>query len=435
MTEDGEEFDELTALRMLIANSTDMLSRHTPRGVYTHVSPACRELLGYEPEELLGRSAYELSHPDDLAAIASSHADVLDQRDMHTVVYRIRHRLGHYVWFETTSRAVRDTDTGEVIEVQTGSRDVTRRHEAEAQLRRSEQQFRLAMANAPIGMALVGLDGSFLEVNDQLARVVGRTPAELRTLTFQDITHPDDLDTDLAYVRRLLDGEIDRYSMEKRYLHADGHTIWVLLSGSLVRDSSGEPDHFVAQMQDITRRIHQDEELRAANQALVRLANEDALTGLASRRAVLERLELELRRDDRHGRGVAVMLADVDHFKHVNDRHGHAAGDRVLREIADAVSGAVRLVDTVGRFGGEEILVVLPEADEPAALTIENRVLERIRADISTPDGGVTISIGVAARRAAEPAEHLIARADQALYRAKGAGRDNAQGHDVADRP
>lgn len=434
MTKDGEELDELTALRMLITNSTDLLCRHTPGGVYTYVSPACRQLLGHEPEELLGRSAYELFHPGDLAAITASHTDVLDAPDLSTVVYRIRHQLGHYVWFETTSHTVRDSDTGEVIEIQTSSRDVTRRIEAETQLRRSEQQFRLAMTNAPIGMALVGLDGSFLEVNDQLARVVGRTPAELRTLTFQDITHPDDLETDLAYVQQLLDGEIDQYSMEKRYLHADGHTIWVLLSGSLVKDTNGDPDHFVAQIQDITQRIHDEEQLQAANQALQRLANEDELTGLASRRAVLERLEAELQWDDRHGRGVAVLLADVDHFKHVNDRHGHAAGDRVLREIADTVSETVRLVDTVGRFGGEEILVVLPEVDEPAALTIARRVLERIREHISTPDGPVTVSIGVVSRRAAEPAEHLIARADRALYRAKDAGRDNAHGHDPDDR-
>lgn len=426
MTEHPGEFDELTALRMLVANSTDMLSRHTPGGVYTYVSPACRELIGYEPEELLGQSAYDLFHPDDFAAITASHADVLDAPDVSTVVYRIRHRTGHYVWFETTSHTVRDADTGEIVEIQTSSRDVTPRVEAEARLRQSEQQFRLAMANAPIGMALVGLDGSFLEVNDQLASVVGRTPAELRTLTFQDTTHPDDLDADLAYVQQLLDGEIDWYSMEKRYIHADGHIIWILLSGSLVRDNDGEPDHFVAQIQDVTQRIHQEEELRTANRALERLANEDALTGLASRRAVLDRLEAELRRDDRHGRGVAVLLADVDHFKQINDRHGHAAGDRVLRDIADAVTGTVREMDKVGRFGGEELLIVLPEADEPTALTVANRVLEQVRTQVAAPDGSVTVSIGVAARSPGETAEHLIANADRALYRAKDSGRDNA---------
>lgn len=353
---------------------------------------------------------------------------------MRTIVYRIRHRDGHYIWFETTSHAVRDPRDGEIVEIQTSSRDVTRRVEAETRLRRSEQQFRLAMEHAPIGMALVGLDGSFLEVNDQLAHVVGRTAAELRTLRFQDITHPDDLDADLAYVQQLLDGEIDRYSMAKRYIRADGSIIWVLLSGSLVRDVDGSPDHFVAQIQDISQQILQEEGLRAANEALERLVNEDLLTGLATRRAVLRALDSELTRDDRHGRGVAVMLADVDRFKRVNDRHGHAEGDRVLRDIASVVPGAVRQVDVVGRFGGEELLVVLPEVAAPAALSIAERVRTQVSTHVSSPDGPVTVSIGVAVRRPAESAEQLIARADQALYRAKRAGRDNVQGEAPAPK-
>ncbi|HSP02670.1 MAG TPA: PAS domain S-box protein [Acidimicrobiales bacterium] len=432
MTEQDDVLDELAALRMLIENSTDMLSRHTPTGTYRYVSPASRELLGYEPEELLGRSAYDLFHPDDLAAISANHGEVLEQPDLRTIVYRIRHRAGHYVWFETTSHAVRDPGSGEIVEIQTSSRDVTRRVETETRLRRSEQQFRLAMEHAPTGMALVGLDGSFLEVNDQLGNVVGRTAAELRALRFQDITHPDDLDADLAYVQQLLEGEIDRYSMAKRYIHADGRMIWVLLSGSLVRDADGAPHHFVAQIQDITQQIVQEERLRAANEALERLVNEDLLTGLATRRAVLRGLDSELTRDDRHGRGVAVMLADVDRFKRVNDRHGHAEGDRVLRDIASAVSGAVREVDLVGRFGGEEVLVVLPEVAEPAALSIAERVRAHICSSVSSPDGPVTVSIGVAVRRPAESAEQLIARADQALYRAKRAGRNNVQGQHPA---
>lgn len=431
---DQNEHDELAALRMLVENSTDMLSRHTPTGTYTYVSPACRELLGYEPEELLGRSAYDLFHPDDLAAVSANHDEVLEQPDVRTIVYRIRHRDGHYIWFETTSHAVRDPRDGEIVEIQTSSRDVTRRVEAETRLRRSEQQFRLAMEHAPIGMALVGLDGSFLEVNDQLAHVVGRTAAELRTLRFQDITHPDDLDADLAYVQQLLDGEIDRYSMAKRYIRADGSIIWVLLSGSLVRDVDGSPDHFVAQIQDISQQILQEEGLRAANEALERLVNEDLLTGLATRRAVLRALDSELTRDDRHGRGVAVMLADVDRFKRVNDRHGHAEGDRVLRDIASVVPGAVRQVDVVGRFGGEELLVVLPEVAAPAALSIAERVRTQVSTHVSSPNGPVTVSIGVAVRRPAESAEQLIARADQALYRAKRAGRDNVQGEAPAPK-
>lgn len=109
--------DEAAALRLLVRNSTDMLSRHAPDGTYRYVSPACRELLGYEPDELVGRSAYELFHPDDIAVIAASHGEVLEAPDLSTIEYRIRHKSGRWVWFETTSHTVRDPDAGDVIEI------------------------------------------------------------------------------------------------------------------------------------------------------------------------------------------------------------------------------------------------------------------------------------------------------------------------------
>ena len=134
---------------------------------------------------------------------------------------------------------------------------------------RDERRLELALArletafrHAPIGMALVGLDGTWLDVNDAVEVITGRTREELAQLTFGDITHPDDLDADLAHVQQLLDGEIAAYEMEKRYLLPDGTPRWVLLSGSLVRDRDGEPQHFIAQIQDIDRRKQVEQELR-----------------------------------------------------------------------------------------------------------------------------------------------------------------------------
>jgi diguanylate cyclase (GGDEF)-like protein/PAS domain S-box-containing protein len=133
-------------------------------------------------------------------------------------------------------------------------------------LRESEQRFGGAFDHASHGMALVAPDGRFLQVNESLCRIVGYPREELLKKTFQDITHPDDLDADLEHVRELLDGEIETYEMEKRYFHADGHVVWILLSVSLVRDSSGAPVHFVSQIQDITQRRRIEGELRASEQ-------------------------------------------------------------------------------------------------------------------------------------------------------------------------
>ncbi|MDW8203139.1 MAG: ATP-binding protein, partial [Cyanobacteriota bacterium SKYGB_h_bin112] len=122
--------------RLLAENSTDMIARLTPDGKCLYVSPACRTLLGYEPEELLGRSPYELFHPADLPETRKSHSSILDQPLTDTVTYRIRHRNGRYIWLETTSRTIRDPQTGEILEIQASSRDITERKNAEDALKR-----------------------------------------------------------------------------------------------------------------------------------------------------------------------------------------------------------------------------------------------------------------------------------------------------------
>ena len=134
------------------------------------------------------------------------------------------------------------------------ARDLTEERRARRALQASEERFRAAMQHAPIGMALVGLDGRWLEVNRALCRLTGYAEDELRALTFQQITHPDDLYADLAHVGRLLSGQAESYAMEKRYLRKDGSAVWALLTGSLVRGADGEPLHFVAQVQDISER-------------------------------------------------------------------------------------------------------------------------------------------------------------------------------------
>jgi diguanylate cyclase (GGDEF)-like protein len=162
---------------------------------------------------------------------------------------------------------------------------------------------------------------------------------------------------------------------------------------------------------------------------LHRDARTDALTGLDNRRAIQERAPLELKRARRAGAPVSLLLCDIDHFKNINDRHGHEAGDAVLRSVATTLRATVRETDLLGRWGGEEFLAVLVDADARHAA----EVADRMRANVAaTPLGGLpepaTISIGVSTRPTAEPAadvwEALLKEADTHLYRAKSAGRN-----------
>ena len=570
-------------------------------------------------------------------------------------------------------------------------RNITRRKLNEQALLESEQRFRGTFEQAAVGMAMVGLDGHWLSVNSKLCATLGYTADELQSRTFQDITHPDDLATDLESVSRVLSGEQSSYSMEKRYLHEDGSYAWARLTVSLMRDINGKPSHFIAVIEDIhdqrmaqaaladselrhrllmhnlhagilicspdvrivygnpeasrmlgmgadamvgqpvarlgctftdesgtllsaendlVRRIlfsgsamsdlvigiHQPEkgdpiwvlvhaypefdtsrrlsqvvvlfiditdrrrleaEMRAdrqlkaaalnamtshvavidkrgviletnaswqnfarrggyggdvsftgvnyldalaacagegaenalaacegilsvmlgrsplfqmdypchapneqqwfalkvtamdperqrilvshenitlikqAEEAIRTLANTDALTALSNRRHFLETAEEEFARAQRYETPLAVLMADLDFFKSINDRYGHAGGDAVLRNFAAVLSGLLRDSDCAGRIGGEEFAVLLPHTTLEGARAFAERLMECIAADPPEIDGTsapYTLSIGISELAPCHTDfSALLRNADHALYRAKHNGRNRCE--------
>jgi PAS domain S-box-containing protein len=378
------ELEERDRLRLLVANSTDMLARHAPDGRYRYVSPVCQELLGYEPGELVGRSAYEFIHPDDVAAVKVAHAEVLDGPRLRAAVYRIRDRHGHDVWFETTGHSIRDPITDEIVEIQTSSRDVTWRKQVEAQLHESEQRFRLAMANAPIGMVLVDLDGRAVEVNERLCELLDRPRDVLLGCSFQEVTHPDDLDADVAHVEQLLAGEITHYELEKRYLRPSGEVVSALLGASLLRDDGGEPRYFVAQVVDMTDRKR------------TLLALEETSRALERSNAELRRYASVVAHDLRSplatiGGFVELIL---HHYADRLDRQGTRilqVTNRVVQQMTQTIEGLLDLsrieVDEpvhetvdIGPLVGDVITAIRPQLD---AVDAELRIgpLPRVTGD------------------------------------------------------
>ena len=170
--------------------------------------------------------------------------------------------------------------------------------------------------------------------------------------------------------------------------------------------------------------------LHEANSTLERVAVTDELTGLLNRRGTLQRLEEELARVARTAEPLSLVMLDLDRFKVVNDTHGHLVGDAALRLVADALRSEVRTYDIVGRFGGEEFVVITPDTDIDAASALAERIRERVSSDAVAHNGlpvSITVSAGVGQARAAESADALIARADSALYRAKDGGRNRVE--------
>jgi PAS domain S-box-containing protein len=226
---------------------------HAEDGDVVQVNDAWVQLTGYGPEDLptveewTGK-AYGERGPEVRASIERLYRleGPVDEGE-----FEITNRSGDRRIWNFRSAPLGPGPDGRQL-VMSMAVDVTERRVAEEALRQSETRFRTALANAPIGMALVGLDGRFLSVNLALERILGYDEEALLGLTFQELTHPGDLDADLAQARRLEAGEITSYDLEKRYIHKDGRIVWALLSGSLVRGADGKPLYFIAQVQDVT---------------------------------------------------------------------------------------------------------------------------------------------------------------------------------------
>lgn len=256
---DGKLKDE--QYRLLTEHSTDMISKHDPQGVYLFVSSACERMLGYTAEELVGTSAYDYFHPDDLKAIEKSHSKVMETKDVPLVQYRILKKDGSFGWFETTSKSIRNKE-GEIMELVAVTRDISDRKEAEREMKRVDERFKLIFEHSSIGIALVSTKGEWMDVNPAICKILGYSKDELLDMTFQEITHEDDLNDDLDLVKKVLHGEIPSYEMEKRYIRKDGHVVFALLSVSLVRDEDGGPMYFISQIQDISSRTEVEDKVR-----------------------------------------------------------------------------------------------------------------------------------------------------------------------------
>jgi diguanylate cyclase (GGDEF)-like protein len=219
----------------------------------------------------------------------------------------------------------------------------------------------------------------------------------------------------------------DNVRFETKRLTKDGSSIDVIISTSCIKDLNDEISKLVVILMDITYQKQAKKELKLLNLRLEHEATHDPLTGAPNRRAILDRLSKELVRAKRRNTKLSIGLCDIDHFKHVNDKYGHQAGDDVLCSFVKAIQNTLRPYDLVGRYGGEEFLLVIPDSIGSG----EEGIYERVRATIAehkmvTRSGevSITISIGIASSRGDETADVMIATADAALYRAKENGRN-----------
>ncbi len=302
-------------------------------------------------------------------------------------------------------------------------RDVSERHRAADALAASEGLFRTAMESAAIGMVVNELNGRFRLVNRSLCTMLKRDASWLTAHDFGDVIHPDDLAASHHARREMLAGRTASTISQVRLVAADGTTLWARAAVVLIRDAEGRPDYFLSQLEDVTTE-------RKAQQELAFQAFHDPLTGLRNRAWILDMLEVDLRAATRTGRSVGVLFIDLDHFKVVNDSLGHPAGDEVLATVADRIAAGLRPSDRVGRFGGDEFVVVVPDAREAHEVEkVAARIIDAVSEELDVRGHRVvpSVSIGIAMSTPTSTPADLLRDTDSALFRAKGAGRSRWQ--------
>ncbi len=296
------------------------------------------------------------------------------------------------------------------------------RRRAEETIRKGELRFRTMFEAAPMGIALIDSNsGEFRDINPRYAEIAGRSFAEIRRSHWSDITHPDDIVKELDQLAALNASAIPGFKTTKRLMRPDGSVVWIDMSIARIDTESGVQPLHLCMIEDVTE--------KKKSEALIwQQANFDTLTQLPNRRMFHDRLEHDIVKSRRDGRRIAILFIDLDHFKEINDTLGHHQGDILLVDAARRIRSCVREADTVARLGGDEFTVILSQLDEVEPVdAIAQKILAVLQApfELGEEQAFVSASIGITLYPDdAQGIDNLLKNADQAMYAAKGAGRN-----------
>jgi len=328
---------------------------------------------------------------------------------------------GATIWTMNTARCREREDGSTVVDVV--CHDITRLKVTQRDLATSDRRNRLLVENAWDVIWTMALDGTITYVSPAVERVRGITPEEAKQQSLEQIHPPEDAAATQQYFVDLAHflatgATLPTFNGEKAYYRKDGSIMTGQLQVIPHIDEQGNVVEILGVTRDISDQKRYEQELR-------RLAVTDPLTGLLNRRHAQRLLHDHLARAHQQQSPLALLMVDIDHFKLINDAHGHAAGDAVLREFADLIKSSLRASDFVGRFGGEEFLALLPGTTLEGAAALAAKLCQKTREQTFKGVGYVTVSIGVAEIHEGDALyEDVVRRADTALYEAKNAGRN-----------
>lgn len=417
--------------------SLDLLCIASTDGYFKLVNPAFGRVLGWSVPDLLGRPYLEFVHPDDRKATEYEAERLASGVPTVSFTNRFRCKDGSYrnlLW-----TAYPETETGFLYAV---AKDIT-------EFALAQQKFQLAVEASPAALLMIDSDGSIKMANKAAERLFGYDSGELISKPVE-ILVPMELGKKHVDSRRAFLGHPTTRPMgsgrELTARHKDGSEIPVEIGLNPIHDDQGI--QVLCSVVDLTSRKKAEraildlaEELERANRRLTELAATDPLTGLKNRRTLLEQLETHLQLAHRKKRPISVVIVDIDQFKKHNDLFGHLAGDELLRQVAGILKKTARRSDFVGRFGGDEFVLGLPETDKEGAINLSERILAAVVSH-SWKEQPVTLSIGVTTLSfddddqeidIKDAVERLLHDADSAMYLSKAAGRNRATHSEAID--
>ena len=418
--------------RGLVEDQADLVSLSTVDGVLLYVNDAYARHYEQRPQDLIGKNIYGFIPEEAHAAVEAHLRKVCAVEGSVTDENPVIRPDGRVRWMSWSNRALRD-EHGWVTGIHSVGRDIEPFVEAERRLKENEARYRLLAEHSSDMVLELDLDLRRLYVSPACREIFGFEPEELLGDSTGTSSHPDDAECVAEALQSMLSGRSERATAVSRRGHRDGRWIWAETRYRVVKDrQTGALTGMVATVRDISQRKAVEDRLAEAYRRLEEAARQDGLTNLANRRTFDDALAREYGRTRRDNRHLSLIMIDVDGFKPFNDRYGHPAGDECLRRVGKALAAvANRPGDLAARYGGEEFVVLLPDTDEFGAAVIAERIRHAVMRMAIRHEGSelrmITVSAGVATagRHTLDggPAA-LVQSADQALYRAKRAGRN-----------
>lgn len=410
-------------LRQIAENTHDIIARVNKQGVLEYVSPSSIKITGFTPEESMGRSIFELVHPEDMREVLAAYETALQALLPGRAEFRYRHKNGRYIWFEATGNILFD-ENREAAGAILVARDITERKNAEVKLREANRQLLNVIEFLPDATLVIDREGKVIAWNRAIEEMTGVKKEDMlgqgeyayavpfygvRRTMLIDLVFMDDEEVREKY--EYVERERDAVYAEVRIPSLRGREVYLWGKASPLYDGEGNVVGAIESIRDTTERMHEKERLKY-------LSLHDPLTGLYNRAY----FEEELRRvEDGRSDPVSVIVIDIDGLKFINDTLGHDTGDSLLVATAMVIRNSLRETDVVARIGGDEFAALLPRGEESSAQHVCKKIKKKVaNYNALNPQVPLSISMGFATRGdASQSIFDLFKEADNKMYREK----------------